>query len=317
MKTTLISVFFIFCLTANAIPYKSILGTNIAKWTIIILPDYEQTEEWFTNSDTVFNQIKYKSLNRYQTNQLYYGGNFYNKPFNITDSVWKFNSPITIQMNTEHFIRESSDASKLYLYDSNLHKEYLISDLNLQKGDSFYLPADSKHFLRYYEDYVHVDSIYYIKGLKYVQFNLLAYYSTLKMTFIEGVGPNLGIFYMYGGGNNASIFCLNCFKNDILFYKQFNNRPCAFDNINALENVFDNSFELFQTKNELHLSFNTIDNRLISIYDLTGKNVFRKQFTYTNKVDINKQLLQKGIYIIHSINLNKPNDNVNKTIIIN
>jgi hypothetical protein len=37
-----------------------------------------------------------------------------------------------------YYIRESADASKLYLYNAQENEEYLISDISLQKGDEFY-----------------------------------------------------------------------------------------------------------------------------------------------------------------------------------
>jgi len=318
MKTKLIIAFCFFNLFISAQPYKSILGNSIAKWTIMYLPNYEMTQEWITNGEEIINGIKYKVLSQYTTDMLYIGGSYYNKNIDVTDSVWRFTIPNMNNLQGERFIRESADASRLYLYDKTRNEEYTISDLNLQKGDTFYLPGSSQNIFHWQSNYALVDSVYSVNGIKRVQLNIYTRFEGSKLTFIEGIGPNLGIFYIYGGVYaNPDVYCLQCFQNSETFYKQLSDKPCVYDwNVTAIKTVFENSFQLIQNKNELTMLFKTNGNRVVSFYDMTGKVIYRKTHFNCDKVFINSNSLLIGNYILSIINSQNIRENSGRIITI-
>lgn len=124
--------------------------------------------------------------------------------YDMTDSTrrlndgWIASSTLT---GTELF--ESEDHSKLYSrQSSNREEEYLIMDLNLQEGDSFYMPyaVQESHFWIDTDTVVRavVDSVYYREGRKHIKTSYkieTVSAGTIYLEFIEGVGPTLGVAY--------------------------------------------------------------------------------------------------------------------------
>lgn len=314
MKTKLILLFFLFCLTANAQSYKPVITDSITKWSIVVLPDYHASEEWIVTGDTIFDKIKYKVVSLFVSSLHYYN-------YTLSDSLWQVNPPEYLSRNYR-FVRETEDASKLFLYDNKIKKEYLISDLNLQKGDTFYLPSNSQYFFfnaNYNKNYSIVDSVFIKDGLKHVELNSRQAYFELKLNFVEETGPNLGIFYMYGGeGLNQTVFCLNCFQNKNIFYKQSLkwNFPCSFNWINAVPTVKYEEYKLIQTNEMITLQFKTFNNRLVYLYDLTGRKLLTINSQNANNVRFYTSVFENGCYVLHILNINEQK-RMNEKIIIN
>ena len=126
--------------------------------------------------------------------------------FDLTDSSrrlsdgWIACSPSPY---TDVELIESEDHSKLYSRRSGYQEEeYLIMDLNLQEGDSFYMPyavQDSYFDWDTTIEWAFVDSVYYKEGRKHIKTNYKIVErvseATIYLEFIEGVGPTLGLSY--------------------------------------------------------------------------------------------------------------------------
>jgi len=102
------------------------------------------------------------------------------------------------------FLREDTVAGKTWLYDPAWNEEYLIMDLSLTVGDTFYL-----------YDYTNipypttVDSVQLINGLKHLwlheEGNICGL--TYSMKFVEGCGPNVGFNYQRSLPINSFMLC--------------------------------------------------------------------------------------------------------------
>ncbi len=278
--------------------YKSVLGNDTARWSIIGLADWELTDEWMTNKTVSINSLNYRSLSHYST---------MGTPININEDIfWEKYNPGTLEDNTHYYLRESDDYSKLYIYDQEKMQEYLIADLNLNIGDKFYLPKDL-YFYNFSNqtEYLIVDSVYFENGLKHVQLNSINWYFNNKLTFIEGIGPNLGILYVYGGLYvNKSVFCLQCFKNDNIFYRnnsageRFQSKSCFFNDItDKVKNIPSEVFKILNNSNSVQILFENQNKRFFTIYDLAGKILFT-QGNNENRTLIPKKNIRRGLYIL-------------------
>jgi len=309
MKTKLITTILIFVsISIWGQVYKSILANNTAKWTIEVMPDWVRTQTWYSVGQATVNAEQYTIIR---------SGDFfwipylrYRNPSTImidNDSVWMNTVLDSSKLTDERYLRENGDNSKLYLYDLNAKIEYLIMDLNLSKGDTFYLPKSSQIYFEYdgNDEKKIVDSVYYSNGLKHIQLNAIFRKSIptpmptiKKLTFIEGVGPNLGVFYVYGGESvNPDFFCLQCFQNKDRFY---GNKPCVYDyNYTRTSDVMselDCSVE--QTKNAIVIKSKTLDNKIVSLYNIMGQCLYHKFIANTDQINLNTSNFHKGIYVI-------------------
>lgn len=291
--------------------YKSVLGNDTARWSIISLADWELTDEWMTNKTVSLNSVSYRSLSHYNTMGI---------PININEDIfWGNYNPGTLEDNTRYYLRESDDYSKLYIYDQEKMKEYLIADLNLNIGDKFYLPKDLYFYiLSNQTEHLIVDSIYFKNGLKHVQLNSDNWYFDTKLTFVEGVGPNFGIFYIYGGFYmNKDVFCLQCFKNDNLFYRnnsagrRFQSKPCYFNDVtDKVKTVQPEFYKIINNSNSIEIHFDNQSKRCFTLFDLGGR-ILYKQSNSENNILIPKERMKKGFYILK---IENQSNMINQTI---
>ena len=124
---------FLFCFSSFAQPYKPCLDGEITRWSFLGWPSTApriESIEIVAYGDTLLNDILYKKL--YQT--LPFGGEIEENNIdwiNHEPNISSFYGKVSF------FIRESEDASKLYLYNAYSDEEYLISDIDLQLGEVF------------------------------------------------------------------------------------------------------------------------------------------------------------------------------------
>jgi hypothetical protein len=302
-------------------PYKHCLDEGIVKWSVL---DYHVADaglistDLFAYGDTLINGIPYKKLMDYYFNH-----------FDVDESntQWKnyipdhySGDPYYFNLWENFFIRESEDASKLYVLDTYNNEEYLISNINLQEGDQFQIPN------RYSGNYsVEVDSVYIEDGLKHVRLdhivNLSYGYGPDKLTFIEGVGPNTWILYPFlvNGRDEAT---LNCFQNQSIFYKKEVTDgpyicPCGyispFQSINDVD--FKKDYNLIVKRDNIEILFSMDENVQIVIYEISGRSCYNKNFPLGNKVIIPTSSFPKGVYILKVSNKEKKQFLVNKIIL--
>lgn len=102
------------------------------------------------------------------------------------------------------FLREDTVAGKTWMFDPNWNEEYLIMDLSLTVGDTFYL-------YDYWNNPVvtTVDSVQLINGLKHIwlhqEGNICGFFYPLE--FVEGSGPNVGFNYQRWLPINSFMLC--------------------------------------------------------------------------------------------------------------
>jgi hypothetical protein len=231
-----ILLIFLLLLSVNGInaqqQYKSCLD-GVARWSMLYeFPDFPpHSIEIFTYGDTIINEIAYKNIREE-----------YFSDFEETDINWRNHIPVPDLSDfsrVNDYLRESDDASLLYILysDNSVKTEYLISDLNLQEGDEFQYPEIWRGLALFGS--ATVDSVYIENGLKHIRFNETFLQpgkegsTEQALTFIEGVGPNVGFFPLQGWQT------LNCFQNQSMFYKNESTFcPCGYWRIGgAIETV--------------------------------------------------------------------------------
>ena len=293
--------------------YKRCLDGEKIRWTFLenAIDRADISREFIAYGDTLINNAIYKKI---YENDLFYI-NFYN---NIkTDEDWITenwdNNRNEISPYHNVFIRESEDASKLYiLYDYYTSKEYLVSDLSLQEGDEFQIPAS------WGGQFVLVDSVYVKNGLKHVQldYEVNLVYEWGKLTFVEGVGPN--VFFMHPDiyGNSAT----HCFQNQIGFYqmelKSFEDFPCGYCVPYAsIEKNLAKEYDLIIEENRITLDFYNQKDRQISIYDISGQLKYNRDFSLEKNITISRSSFQKGIYILKILDKKDSKLMINKIVL--
>jgi hypothetical protein len=157
--------------------YKQCLDEGMVKWSILdyhIIDAGLVSTEWIAFGDTLINDKNYK--------KIYLMPDFENA--SEDNENWKNQYPDDLadrQPNEYVYLRESEDASKLYLYDAYAEREYLMSDMNLQPGDTLYAYQGMAG-----GNYA-VDSVYAENDLKRIRLFSGAYG---PLIFTEGVGPD-------------------------------------------------------------------------------------------------------------------------------
>lgn len=123
--------------------------------------------------------------------------------FHITgDSI--INTETYYELSGLGFLREDTVAGKTWLYDPTWNEEYLIMDLSLTVGDTFYLYDFNNNPI-----VTTVDSVQQIDGLKHLwlheEGNICGL--TYSMEFVEGSGPNVGFNYQRSIPLNSFMLC--------------------------------------------------------------------------------------------------------------
>lgn len=126
------------------------------------------------------------------------------------NGITYYQGPGTIFNNGRAYIREDTTLGRIYRYERG--QEWLICDMSLSVGDTFWMPA---LYVVYDPNCaplpIVVDSVFYINGLKHILFKRICYFVLLvghepsplpylwgetfhqkNIMFIEGIGPNFG-----------------------------------------------------------------------------------------------------------------------------
>jgi hypothetical protein len=278
--------------------YQRCLDDGMVRWSIL---DYHVSDaglvstEMIAWGDTVISGLSYKNL--------YYGEiDIFGEENN---EGWKNYIPAWQWEEGDYYIRESDDASKLYLYNDQENKEYVISDISLQKGDEF-------HFLN--QDYI-VDSVYIWDDRKHIRmdkeiFSPVGGNDTL--IFIEGVGPNVWDWQIYPMHTGS----LNCFQNRTSFYKyEKTGCLCGYYSLGgAIESVYNNkNYNLIIQKDEIKIFFLSDEAVEISLHDMHGRLYYAGRRNGQPEISIPAARYPKGIYLLKILNTNQLN--INKIIL--
>jgi hypothetical protein len=299
-------------LFVKAQPYQRCLDGDTIRWSMLydIWDAGPLSEEFCVFGDTIINKISYKK-NDFPYNWLYIK--------EIQKYIERF------------FIRESEDASQLYILDIADNKEYLIFDLNLQIGDKFQFPEIwDKFWFSFYKyesrqrvESAYVDSIYIENGLKHIRFDC-TFYSPAKsyrslLAFIEGVGPNIGVFSLDGYDRAVSgIQIVNCFQNQSFSYKnELTSYPCGYQAPwVAIPTVFSHKDYIIQKEdNCIKVHSLTNENGQVSIYDISGRLHYSRNFSHGKEAIIPTASFPKGIYLLKIYSKDNSQINVHKIIL--
>jgi len=246
--------------------YKSIFGHVSTSWDVIIngYCDFVMSQPVIATTDTIVNSKNYKVISGL-------GG----------------------------LLREDTTLGKVWFYNTTLHKEYLVMNMNLNQGDTSYIYSWNNDSIP-----MIVDSVYYVSGLKYLRFN--AWVSMCgpveKIKFIEGSGPNAGFNYD-GKHTPVNSYMLCHFKDGIKVSGQnvFGD-TCYVYEVGIDEHrsglvtmkLFPNPATDFVAVNIAH-PFN--ENMELNIYSSTGALV-KSEIMAQNQEKYDVRGLANGIYLV-------------------
>jgi hypothetical protein len=280
-------------------PYKPCLDGE-ARWSILCeMLDYGKFSlDLVTDEDTTINNKPYKKI--------------------MTMFSWE----PTFYNFADKYIRETEDASRLYVYDERTGQEYRISDLNMKVGDT-YIP--SKYLYTAVNNWslpekLTVDSVYLKDGLKHIQFDytIPPFYelASSKVTFIESIGPNVGLW------TTSDTWCgwqeLNCFHNQSLPYKNENMcYPCGYqvpsDAIPAIASEED--YTIRSNENGIEINRMTDADVQISIYDIYGKRCYSIDFAAGKIIAIPTASFPRGVYLLRILYEKQNKTSVRKIVL--
>ena len=270
-------------------PYKSIYGKDSTEWNIFCEEfTYFGTSIYNICCDTIINTKNYKKI----------------VLINHTNCLFQ---------NKCLFISEDTLDGKLWLYDSEEGKEYLSMNLNLNIGDTFRLNPDAFYSA---DSIAIVDSVYYENAIKKIRIN---YKNILpaneeKLTFIEGIGPNFGVFFQasiyFGYNPPRQLLCVS--KDGIYVYKNKINSSgswtdtCNYFVVGIIEKNKKIKIEISPNpmQEELNFTFSETFEGNITIYNVLGGVEEKKYLKNILNYKMELGTLKKGIYFIQITNNN-------------
>lgn len=204
------------------------------------------------------------------------------------------------------YLSENTETGQVEFFTDDDDTLRLLMDLSLEKGDSFYLEGASFNNPGYYE----VDSVYEKNNRKHVQINFPIFYaSDEKLTFIEGIGTNLGLYYkdIIAGDMNPYLLC--AWENENKIYSNdYYDGECNVSQSMSTENV-KNKVSFFYISqnpvysNSLEVSFIYPFTGRLYLLDITGKIILEGRISKstTHKLLILPKTEKRGIYLLNVI----------------
>ena len=295
--------------------YKPCLDEERTKWSIIgdLLDWGKSSFDLMAYRDTIINGLSYKRI---------YEEYNYELKFEDTNTIWKDRIDYTGE-SEKYFIRESEDASKLYVYNAYSQKEYLVSDMNLEVGDKFLVPELWRNYwFLNYKDTLVVDSVYKQDGLKHIRFYqqeifqapIFPFDYSCPTIFIEGIGPNIGIFSDFAA---PLMQVVNCFQNQSLYYKNESvPYPCGYrDNPDAVNKVFSGKeYSVKVNENNIEVYSSVNEPFQVILFDLSGRVCYNQAFPAMHNGLI-PRFFSPGVYLLKIAAENKSQSQVLKIIL--
>lgn len=259
------------CLTAQDTPpqdtaargYRSFFGNESSEWLMATsVPDAPSMMPYGLKAigDTIINGQEYKPLVDFEygldENGLIYG-----------------------EMEHAGWMREDTATGQLWV--RNINGEFLVADMSLNVGDTFYFSQMNREIV----DTVFVDSL----GRKVVKFD--------SRQFIEGVGPN--VFYLWN--HWYWLICTahdaeTVFKNWELNADYFNVERCYIVRQAGIQLAKEDMPQIYP--NPCHGSFNVMLKKTahVVLYDTHGRKVFDKNITNgLSRIELGN--IGKGLYM--------------------
>jgi hypothetical protein len=227
------------------------------------------------------------------------GSNVWNKIYSTSDS--SFSSNLT-------YLGKLREENSLVLFMDTNSIIDTIYNFNLQTGDSVYygLPLGNTYLYVSSTDSININNVFH-KRIIFSESN--GGFQKLKEIWIEGIGSIHGPLFpanprLFETEMPDSII-LTCYKiNDTAIWINPNYNDC-YINIVLSVNDFQESHENIiafpnPVTNELKIELpkNTIEEYLVSIYDITGRLVLTKSYILKGQLAINTRDLKDGFYIL-------------------
>ncbi len=199
------------------------------------------------------------------------------------------------------FVREDTVQGKAWFYDTYNSTEYLVMDLSLNLGDTFYV----YNFSNISSPFI-VDSVYFVSSIKHVRLNAsttICGYSE-KITFIEGSGTTASFNYQRDlNGNSVTSYMLCQHKDNvkvvgnILFMDSCYICSVGINEYNSAissVNIFPNPILDELTVERKNIS---LDNLQFSLYNSLGEKIIIQKLLNL-LTTINVSSLHSGFYIV-------------------
>jgi len=288
------TIFLLLILSFNCISqsYESIFN-NIDSLRILYDFGFSQGETQAVKicGDTTIDKFTYKKL-KFDDFCCDY---FFYEVICSPDFLISHNSYCLGFFTTKLLLRQDSTNSKLYLYSLESKREFLIMDLNLGENDIFKIIRPEEDTI-----YYRVDTVFSLNDRKIIEFSNELHYErhdNIKLQFIEGIGPNWGLFYGYNEANNL-LLC--AYKDNIQTFQITDNSDCTYswtgdcfccdcpwcpECLDVKQNYQDNELIISQNNSELTINVKNNDSFTFYVYDINGKILFEKS-NIQNEINI-------------------------------
>jgi hypothetical protein len=264
--------------------YQSIFGRQSTSWEIEWhnLPGYFQAN-FYVEKDTVVNGLSYKKI---KTNN--WANKILLREDTITGKVWHKN---------------------LFFYSSAFPDlddtiEILAFDFSLMKGDTMDLRYITGGTHQYPYPLNQVDSVYYVNGLKHIQFRAIPSHApNERITFIEGVGGNLGVIWKIYRTYMQRQYLLCSYKDGVKtsYVNKKYNGNCNPHNLNGSGENVDllDQISIYPNPAQEKLFIKTAAGtnvKACQILNVFGKVIAAPEIQTDNAIDI--AALSAGIYVL-------------------
>lgn len=260
--------------------YKSFLHSGVVKWLYFEPVDACGLDEFSAFGDTIINHYEYK--------KLWYSGNFISLQSNSdVNQQWLFRNDLSTLL--EMFLRQSSDSSKLYLYDAMNNKEYLFVDMSLKVGDEFNFPGIGNQI---------VDSVSYNNGLKTIHFRKNHILLAGELMFVESIGPNVNFLHV-----NREYFFYPLLNSIMICYSRYSflyvepPYSCKCWNSGTQE-ITKSQLHYKLVNDNIEIQLNEFSSVSWELLDFSGKVVRRSELTNESVLRISTTGLSRGLYLI-------------------
>ncbi len=290
MKTIFTIIFLSVFSTFSHAQYQSLFGEestswDMSVWAIGIFQEFPGLIIYYAGNDTLIDGNTYTIIS--------------------PDSTPPYDNTYT------SYLREDPEQGKAWSFvrSGAGWEEFLIMDLSLEVGDTFAI-SDGHHLNQYF--YPAVDSVYYHEGRKYVRLDFEYNpwnFPGEKLTFIEGVGTNIGVFYLPFQIIPVDYYTLCQNKDDTLSY--VNNSPYFLGRcdvsavgINERKKV-EYRLDIFPNPTTGKITIDIPDDLIpdkskgiiVKIMDVTGRKLLEEKVRHFPH-EINGTSLPSGIYVV-------------------
>ena len=261
------------------------LNNPVWKLTSVCAVGYPciQNDEYnyYVNGDTVINSLTYKKV--FRKGWGYYQW-FAGPPVGCSGSFSYIDSI------SYHFLR--SDGKKIFMKLPQDTTDYLLYDFDLSIGDT--LPVTWNNYATDVT-VTAIDSFYYGNGYRKL-FSLAG--NTWAQYLIEGVGHSKGLFEPL----NVPLECgfnLDCFSlNDSSYFPVLGPTCELTIGIPKIDEVISHSISPNPFTSFATITFErTLNNAMISIYNIYGEKVLSRSGIVDNKFIVERNNLSSGVYL--------------------